>query len=303
MKKYVLCLVSLIFLFPGFVFSAEPALDKKRKSVPSPQQYTVELTVSGIPKDQQTLFIPIKVDSNILDFESVGLDGLSAKNILAVASTSMDMVGTGVGLLKLDESGLPEQLNLKVVLKSISEGQSEISLLSVADEPALLSKGAVINRDIMVALLPLKDNASEIVVSEKVGNAKKKLSLSQSKVTLSIQRPVQKEESIFIPLLFDKNVIDLDETFGHAVLGPGITAKSFGSGTLEEGGPGVEIVLTDQAEKDFVVDVDLHSRKLGATKISAALPQSGHTAVIAGPKVEINPSKITVVNNPIVLGK
>ena len=114
---------------------------------------------------------------------------------------------------------------------------------------------------------------------------------------------------IFIPILTGKdpeskkNVVDLDETFGHAIVAPGISVKSFSSGSLYEGGSGVEIVLTPDAEKDFTIDVDLVSRGIGKSKVFLALPQKGHTAVVSGPNVSINPSVISVSNNPLVLGK
>ncbi len=303
MKKIVFMLLCTLLFIPGVVFAVEKAGDlqnKKPISAPS-QQYSIELTVKGIPKEQQTLFIPIAIDTMVLDFESVGLEGLSTQNILAVTSNSMDMVGPGVGLLKLDDNGLPEALNLKVTLKPIGQGQSSISLLKITDEPALLSKGTIINNEVKVTATPFNE-ASEIEVVEKLENGKKKLVSSQKKLTLNIQRQSQKEESIFIPIIFNKNVIDLDETFGHNVLAPGISAKSFSCASLHEGGPGIEVVLTDQAEKDFSVDLDIYPRRPGKTKIAHALAQIGHTAVISGPTVDINPKVITVGSNPIVLG-
>ena len=122
--------------------------------------------------------------------------------------------------------------------------------------------------------------------------------MNPNKITLEIQRLVQKGETIFIPILFNNKIFDVDETFGHAIIGPGISAKSFSSYSLgeEAGGPGVEIVLTDVAEKDFTIDVDLVSKGIGKSKLSLALPQTTHTAIVTGPTVDIFPTTISVVN-------
>lgn len=292
MKKIVLVL-AFLSLGLGFIpVHATEEATPKVKVEPSNSKYSLEVTINDIPKDQQTLFIPIKIDTMILDFDKVALEDISAQNILAVASSSKDKVGTGIGLLKLDEKGLPPNLTLKVLLKQVGEGQTSVSLLQVADEPALLSRGAIIDNGITVSI---KDN-EDISVTEKTENNKKRLALSKSRITLDIKRPIQKEETIFIPLVFDKNLIDLEETFGHSVIGPGITAKTFSTSTLDGGGPGVEILLGADAGKDFSVDVDLFPRAAGKLKLTAAYPQRGHTSVVTGTMIGINPSAITVAS-------
>ncbi|MBI2995385.1 MAG: hypothetical protein HYY52_01580 [Candidatus Melainabacteria bacterium] len=262
-------------------------------------KYSIDVSINNIPKDQQTLFIPIMIDTMVLDFDKVSLEGLATSNILAVASSSKDKVGPGVGLIKLDESGLPEALTLKVLLKQIGRGETLVSLIKVADEPALPSKGTVLNEEVKVNF----KSSNEVEISENTDGSKKKFKMSQNKITLEIQRPSQKEESIFIPIIFDKKVVDLDETFGHAILAPGISAKSFSSSSLYEGGPGVEILLTEVADKDFSVDVDLISRGVGTSKLVVAFPQKGHTEIVKGPIVNINPSSISVLNNPVVIAE
>ena len=262
-------------------------------------QYSVEVTIKDIPKGQQTLFIPIMIDTMILDFDKVALEGLSTQNILAVASSSKDKVGPGIGLLKFDEVGLPETLTVRAYLKPVGQGQTSVSLLKVANEPALPSKGAVINDEVTVSL----KTGNEVEVTEKLESGKKKLVLSENKLTFLVQRTSQKEESIFIPIIFDRSVADIDETFGHAIIGPGIAAKSFSSGSLHEGGPGVEILLTEVADKDFNIDVDLVARKPGVVKFIPAFPQKGHTAIVAGPVVNISPTSISVVSSNVVVGK
>lgn len=281
MKKIILLMV-LSCLCCGFSY----ALDK----VPS-SEYSLEITVKDIPKGQQTLFVPIMIDTMILDFDKVGLEGLSSSNILAVASTSMDKAGPGIGLIKFDEDGLPETLHLKVSLKPEGKGETTVSLVMVAFEDALPSKGISINNDVTVSI---KDT-NEIEVTEKVENGKKKLKLSQSKLTVNVQRQVQKEESIYVPVIFDKKVIDLDETFGHSIVGPGIAVKSISSSSLQEGASGIEILLTQVAEKDFSFDIDLVPRNTGKSKIAAAFPQQGRTSLVRGPVVDISPQTISVV--------
>ena len=263
-------------------------------------EYSIDVTVKDIPKGQQTLFVPIKIDSMILDFDKVGLEGLSAQNILAVASNSKDKVGTGIGLIKLDDKGLPETLNLKVILKPVSDGQTTVELLKVAEEPALPSKGTILNGDVKVTV---KSNP-EVEVTERIENGKKRLVLNENRLTLNIERPSQKEETIFIPIILDKSKnVDLDETFGHAIVGPGIAAKSFSFGSLDEGGVGVEILLSEVAEKDFTIDVDLVPRKVGKAKISTAFPQKSHTEIVSGPRVDISPTSVSVVSNNVVLSE
>ena len=299
MKRLVVLLIcGLLVTICNCAFSKPPLID-------TPSKYSIEVTVSGIPKGQQTLFIPIKIDTMILDFDKVGLEGLTTQNILAVTSSSKDKVGTGVGLLKLDENGLPETLNLKVFLKPVSEGQTSVSLVKIADEPALLAKGVVFHDGVTANI----KSGNEIETTEKIENGKKKLSLNQNRLTIDIQRNSKQEETIFIPILIGKDpaskkdAIDLDETFGHAIVAQGISVKSFSSSSLHEGGPGVEIVLTGDAEKDFSIDVDLVPRRVGIAKLSLALPQKGHIAVVNGPSVNINPATISVSNNPLVLSK
>lgn len=285
MNKLIAFLVILL-LTVNSAYSEE----KTKKSEGSiSTKYAIEVRIDNIPSGQQTLFVPVKIDTGILDFDKVALDGVSAQNILAVASTSKDKVGTGIGLIKFDDKGLPPSLTLKVLLKPVSQGQTNVSLIEVAKEPALLSKGAIIDKEIIVEV-----NGSEIEVKENPESGKKKLAINPGKFTLNIKRLTQKEETFFIPLIFDRTIVDLDETFGHAVLGQGISAKSFSSGSLHEGGPGIEVILSADAEKDFSIDVDLIPRKTGGSAFFAALPQRGHTQIVRGPKVSINPGVITV---------
>lgn len=293
MKKLFILILVIGLLFCNRAIAADKtSIVTKQKEKALSSEYSLEVTVKGIPKNQQTLFIPLKIDTKVLDIDKVGLEGLAAQNILAVTSSSKEKVGPGIGLLKLDDYGLPEELTLKVLLKEIGAGQTDISLSKVADEPVLLSKGAILDEEIIVNV----NSNNQIEVTEKIENGKKRLILNEYKLTLNIQRPAQKEETIFIPLIFDRNVVDLDETFGHAIVAPGIAAKSFSSGSLHEGGPGVEIQLGEFADKDFTVDVDLIPRKTGTSKLSYATPQRGHTALVRGPVVNINPSTINVVS-------
>lgn len=254
-------------------------------------EYSLEITIKDIPKGQQTLFVPIKLDTMVVDVDKVSLEGLATGNILAVASNSMDKAGTGIGLIKFDDNGLPETLKLNISLSSVGNGTSDVSLVMVADESALPSRGLTINNDVKVNV---KTN-SEIQVIEKLEKGKKRLILDQNKITLEVQRPLQKQETIFIPILFNNKIVDVDETFGHAIVAPGISAKAYGSSSLNnEGGAGIEIVLTDVAEKDFTIDVDLLPKGVGASKLTFALPQTSHTAIISGPTVDIFPTTISV---------
>lgn len=290
MKK-IFNFVLVILLFTVLAVSA-----KVVKETQNPGQYSINVTIKDIPKGEQTLFIPIMIDTMVFDFDKVALEGLATQNILAVASTSKDKVGTGIGLLKLDENGLPDTLTLKVLLKPQGEaGQTAISLLMMAPEAesVLPSRGAQLDPDIQVSL----DLDSEITVNEKTENNKRKLILNKSRLTLSIQRSAQKEETIYIPIVLDKNIVDLDETFGHSIVAPGIAVKSISANSLQEGGPGVEILLTEAADKDFSVDIDLVPRKAGASQFIAGFPQKGKTPLIRGPIVEINPSVISVISN------
>ncbi len=257
-------------------------------------QYTVDILVKDIPKGQQTLFIPIKIDTMILDFDKVALEGLSTQNILAVASNSKDKVGTGIGLIKLDDSGLPETLNLKAILKPVGEGQTSVVLTKVAEVPALPSKGLILNEGVKVLI----DSPVDIEVTEKIEGSKKKLLMNQKKVTLNIQRDVQKEEAIFIPLIYDKTVADIDETFGHTVIAQGVSMKTYGAGSLNENGPGLELLLSADSEKDFTVNLDLLPKKAGLFKFSTAFPQAGHSPIVRGPVVDITPKTLTVASSP-----
>ncbi len=258
----------------------------------APTQYSVEITVRDIPAGQQTLFIPIKIDTMVLDFDKVSLEGLATQNILAVASNSKDKVGPGIGLIKLDETGLPNTITLKALLKPIGEGQTSVSLTKVANEPSLPSKGLVINDGVTV----LVKTPLDLEVTEKIEGPKKRLVLNERKLTLDIQRQAQKEETIFIPVIYNKSVVDIDETFGHAIVSQGISMKAFNSGALNEDGAGVEIILTADAPKDFTIDLDLVARKIGTSKLSIAFPQTGHTAIVSGPVVDIVPQVLTVAN-------
>ena len=303
MKKLLIILIVGFFCLQSLETSAQIKAIKKEVvkevikqdlKVPNSPGYSIELTVKDIPKGQQTLFIPIKIDTMVVDIDKVSLDGLVTSNILAVASTSKDKAGAGVGLIKFDDKGLPETLKLNISLTSVGNGVSDVSLVMVADELALPSKGVVIDNEVLVNM----KTSNEINVTEKLEKGKKRLVLDQNKITLEIQRPAQKEETIFIPILFDNKVMDVDETFGYAILAPGISAKSFSSSSLgdEGGGPGIEIVLSGVAEKDFTVDVDLLPRNIGKSKLSLALPQTTHTAIVTGPTVDFFPTKISVIN-------
>ena len=288
---FIIYILALILFFGQNAYAEATTVRQQIKPGNEKTQKSIELTIKDIPKGQQTLFIPIQLDNMIVDIDKVSLEGLSSSNILAVTSNSMDKAGSGIGLIKFDDLGLPETLKLNVFLSSISSGTSDVSLLMVVDEPALPSKGLTINNEIMIT----PQINGEIEVTETIGkNNKKKLSINQNKVTINVQRLAQKQESIFIPIVFDTNVIDVDETFGYAILAPGLSAKAFSASTLNEGGSGIEILLTEVAEKDFSVDVDLLPKKAGKTKLGFALPQSSHTAIVRGPQVDIFPAQIIV---------
>lgn len=290
-------IVSLAIISLGLFFACEviakESLDKKEKD------HVINLVVKDIPQNQQTLYIPLNIDVKVFDVDKVSLEGLSSQNILAVASTSKDKVGPGVGILKLDNKGLPSSLELKVFLKPVGSGKTDVTLNKVADEPALLARGAKIKADVKVSV----ESGSEIQVQEEEKEGKKKLRLSTPKLTLNIERQNTRPETIFIPIIFDKTVLDLDETFGHAIVAPGIALKSFSSGSLHEGGPGVEIVLSEASEKNFKIDVDLIAKGQGTSKVVAAYPQEGHTAVVKGPVVEINPSTISFSSPTVKSGE
>lgn len=255
-------------------------------------QYTLDVIVKDIPKGQQTLFIPVKIDTMILDFDKVALEGLSAQNILAVASNSKDKVGTGIGLIKLDDTGLPETLTIKAILKPVGEGQTSVSVTKVSEGPSLPSKGLIVNQDVKVSI----DTPADIEVTEKIEGNKKRLSLSQKKLTLNIQRQSQKDETLFIPVIYTKSIVDIDETFGHTIVSPGVSIKSFNGGALNDDGAGVEMVISADAPKDFTIDLDLVAKKAGISKISIGYPQIGHTAIVNGPTVDIVPQVLTVAN-------
>lgn len=296
MRKIIVILLLYFFLGSNISLLAEDKETKSNISV-DVKKYSIDVIVKNIPQDQQTLFIPIKIDTMILDFDKVSLDGLSSQNILAVTSSSKDKVGTGIGLLKLDDKGLPESINLKVYLKPIGDGQTAINLVKVAKGPALPIKGALLYEEVSASI----STGNEIEITEKTENNKKKLALNSSKLIIDVKRPSQKEESIFIPVIFDKSIVDLDETFGHAIIAPGIAAKSYSSASLHEGGSGVEILLSDVADKDFTIDVDLIPRKIGKSKIELAYPQKGHTAIVTGPSVDISPATLSVSRSTVFL--
>ena len=289
MKRFLISLLVISLM----LFNSAYAEDKKLDKNPAVKTagYTVEVTVKDIPKGQQTLFIPIKLDNSIVDVDMVSINDLAASNILAISSDSKGMSGSGIGLVKFDDNGLPETLMLNVSLNPVSTGTSEIEVFMLLDEPALPAKGLTINKDVKVNL---KSN-DEIEVAEKLVKGKKKLQINQNKITFEVHRQNQKEETIFIPVVFDKSIVDLDESFGHAILGQGIAAKTYSAFSLNnEGGSGVEIVLSPDAEKDFTVDIDLTPKGVGKAKILFALPQSSKTAIVKGPTVEFNPAVISV---------
>lgn len=289
MKNYLKvglsCLVLNCLLNPGL--SAETIVKQAVKAAPEP---VINIMVSGIPQGQQTLFIPIMLDTNVSDLERVAIEDLSPLNILAVTSNASNMVGPGIGILKLDDKGLPSNLDFRVYLKKNSEGQTDISLVNVADIPALLVKGAEFNNEVKIGI----EGLDPISVTEEINEkGKKKLKLSQNTVKLNVQRNAQKAESIFVPLVFDDKVIDLTESFGHAIISPGISAKTFSQSSLSNAGAGVEIVLSETADKDFSIDVELAPKSAGESKISTATPQKTQTAIVKGPIVEINPANIS----------
>lgn len=286
MRKIISLLLSVLLCnFINPLFAEDVSVEKSQTD-----KYTIEISISNIPDNQQTLYIPVDIDSSVLDFDKVALDGIASQNILPVAASSKDKVGPGIGLLKLDDKGLPSSLKLKVYLKPVADGTTSISLGKVADTDALPVKGAKIRNDVKAVV----DGESIVEVTEKQSEDKKKLSLNKSQLALNITRQVHQAETIFIPLIFDRKVFDIDETFGHAILAPGISAKSFSSGSLNSGGPGIEIVLGEAAEKDFSVTLDLAPKGLGTSQIVLGYPQEGHTAIITGPVVEISPSQINV---------
>ncbi|MBI3591300.1 MAG: hypothetical protein HY094_08005 [Candidatus Melainabacteria bacterium] len=291
MKKLIILGVLLANLgFLSALAGDKPA--KPKIDIHPTEGYSLQISINDIPKNQQTLFIPIKIDTMVLDFDQVVLEGLSTQNILAVVSSSKDKVGPGIGLLKFDENGLPPSLSLKVLLKRTGDGQTSVSLLKVADEPALLSKGAVLSDGVTVSI---KENP-ELEITEKVEKNRPRLFITENKITLDVKRTGQKEETVFIPLIFDQSLVDLDETFGYAIIGPGISAKAFSSSSLHEGGPGVEILLSSEADKDFSIDVDLIPKKVGKAKLAVAFPLKGHIAIVKGPIVDINPTVISVAS-------
>ena len=299
--KIVLFLFLLLLLSLSFTKAISIEKGKKTHALPAtvpPKQYSVDLVVNNIPPGQQTLFIPLSIDTMVLDMDKAELETLSSKNILAVTSNSKDKAGPGIGLIKFDNDGLPSTLEFKVFLKPVGEGKTSISLTKVSEESTTLpAKGIQLSNDINVDL-KTKD---EVIVTEEIVKGKKKLSLSKSNLIIEVKRPSAREETIFIPIIStSKNIVDLDETFGHAVVAPGISVKSFSSVSLEGYGSGVEIVLSQEAEKDFSINIDLSAKNSGKAKFFAALPQKTRTAIISGPTVSINPQDITVDGNPIV---
>lgn len=288
MKK-LFCLI-LVILFGAF---ANGVLAENEVEVAKTQtgEYSIDISVSNIPENQQTLYIPIDIDANILDLDKVALEGISSQNILPVAASSKDKVGPGVGLLKLDDKGFPSKLQLKVYLKPVTDGSTNISVSMVADLDALPVKGAKIREDVKVAL---KTNVQIEVSETEEAEGKKRLNINERQLTLSVDRQGQQAETIFVPFLYDKKVFDIDETFGHSIIAPGISVKSFGSSSLHQGGPGVEIVLSETAEEDFDIPIDLLPKGVGQGELTLAYPQEGHTAILTGPVVQISPTKLSV---------
>ena len=290
MKKYLVGLL-ICTLMPIYSVCSAENKNLGKVAVVKPTGYTVELTVKDIPKGQQTLFIPIKLDNSIVDVDMVSVNDLAASNILAVSSDSKGMSGAGIGLIKFDNDGLPTTLMLNVSLSAVSSGTSEIGVYMLLDEqPALAAKGLTINNGV-------KANLKDVVpleVVEILDKGKKRLKINHNKITIDVHRENQKEETIFIPIVFDSTV-DLDESFGHAILGQGIAAKTYSASSLNnEGGPGVELVLSPSAVKDFTVDVDLVPKGVGKAKLFLSVPQNSKTAIVKGPIVEFSPAVVSV---------
>ena len=85
MRKFSLIFVISLLLLGISTTYAEEGSKKQKISVNQTQkQFSLEITITDIPKNQQTLFVPIKIDSKVLDFDKVALEGLSTQNILAV---------------------------------------------------------------------------------------------------------------------------------------------------------------------------------------------------------------------------
>ena len=279
----------LVFYMMIFILTVNVAFAKDSNKI-SKNQQKVELIVKNIPKGQRSLFIPIEIDSNVADIDKVELGDLASSNVLAVPSNSKGMSGPGVGLLKFDDQGLPATLKLNLLLTSVSNGMSDVSLFKVIDAPALPSKGLQIHKDVTVNVI-----GDEIEVTEKLVKDKKRLALNQHKATLEITRSARKAEKIFIPIVFDNKVVDVDETFGHTIWAPGISFKTYSSNTItHDAGSAIEIVLTEAAEKDFSVDIDLLPKGVGKTNLAFALPQSSHTGLVLGPTVEFYPTTVSV---------
>ncbi|MBI3308195.1 MAG: hypothetical protein HYZ79_02345 [Candidatus Melainabacteria bacterium] len=293
MKKIIILIIALSVGFLNLVCAEEESV-KVSKSETS--KYSIEVAVTGIPANQQTLYIPIELDSMVVDLDKVALDDIAAQNILPVAASSKDKVGPGIGLLKLDDKGLPNSLKLKVFLKPVEGGKTDVHVGKVANEPALPVKGAMIRNDVTVVI----ESGHELNVKEVENEGKKRLELNEKQLTLNIQREEQKAETIFIPLLFDNKVMDIDESFGHAIIAPGVSMKTFSAGSLHGGGAGVEVVLSDVAEKDLSVNVDLIPKGTGSANIIAAYPQDGHTKLITGPVVQITPQTLDVALSDVV---
>jgi hypothetical protein len=286
MKKLILMLlVILISQNFNLAYGEDISVSSSKKD-----KYSIEVSISGIPENQQTLYIPIELDSEVVDLDKVALDGVTGQNILPVAASSKDKVGPGIGLLKLDDKGLPETLKLKVFLKPVKDGATDFTVGKVAEDNVLPVKGAMIRDDVTVNI----EGLSEVTVTETEKEGKKRLQLEDRQLTLNIEREEQKEETIFIPLLFDSKVVDVDESFGHSIVGPGISVKSFSAGSLHGEGSGVELVLSGAAEKDLSVTVDIIPKGVGLSNFIAAYPQEGRTKLIKGPVVEITPSTLNV---------
>lgn len=289
-RPIILSLVLLLALvaIPGL---AEEKKEKiKTKKV---DEKTIEVNITNIPDGHISLFVPLMIDTSVVDLSSVVLGDLSDKEILGVVANSMSKSTPGVGLVILKQGeSLPKELKFRVNLKKIGNGTSDIALEEITSEPALLTKGVSFRNDLAVST----GEGSSVEVSQVEKNGKKKLKISNSKLQINVKRPAQVADTFFVPILVDEKIVDLDETFGHSIIAPGITAKTFGSGSLHNGGSGVEVVLTEEADKDFSFEIDLRAKGVGNTEILAAKPQKAQVALVRGAIVEINPSMVTVAN-------
>lgn len=287
MKKTILSLIAIFSLafLPALAKDSVKISQKKAKNF-------IQVSVTNIPPGEQSLFIPVELDSKVVELGSVNLADLSKHNIIAVSSDSKGKAGSGIGILKLDKSGLPETLEFKVFLKEISTGKSPISLRKVSDEENVLpAKGTQFNKKIQAKL----ESNEPIEVTHKEGS--KRLKLTKSSYTVNISRTNAGEETVFIPVIFDKNVVDLEESFGHAIVGPGISAKTYSANSLHKGGAGVEVLISEVAEKDFTLNVSFSPKKLGTSIVKVGFPQKTRTTLVKGPVVQFKPSTVSVAKN------